>query len=629
MSSRLFSARIICSILIISTGSIFAGPKSMVRDSIPGQYKWDLSHIYPDWETWELNLAKCDSLFGKFEQFEGRVVQNPETLIEAFHLRDDINRLLDSVYTYASLSSVTDQKNNELQAKRKRARSLWSDWEVASSWFHPELLDITWDRMASWLKTMPELNEYQFEMESLYRQQAHILGKEKEQLLSLFSDFNSSPSGIYDALTETDMEYPTIVTSDGDEIYLTYGNYTNLLSTNRNQADRAMAFDSSMIAYKARANTHASIYDAVLKHDWAMARARGYESTLESHLDSDNIPTVVFENLISAVKQGSESIRRYFRFKKDYMGLDNYHMYDRFIPIIDYDGKYTYDDVQKWIIASVEPLGPEYQDKVAEGFRNRWIDVYENDGKSTGGFCSGVYGVHPYILVNFNETAGEMFTIAHEMGHAMHSVLANENQPYSGTDYSIFVAEVASISNELLLLDYLMKNSTDPKEKIFLLQHTLDGMRGTFYRQLLFADFEWRAHQEVEQGKPVTSQSLYNLNMSVIDDFYGDDIVKDSLLGYYWSGIPHFHFGPYYVYKYATSYAAASHIVGKIINSKGAEKQEAVDKYLNLLRGGGSDYPMVLLEQAGVDMSDPQTYQGVIDLTGDLVTKLENELSKL
>ena len=629
MSTRRVLAGIICFVLTISIGSAFAGPNTMVRDSIPNQYKWDLSHIYPDWETWEQNLAKSDSLIDKFKQYEGKIGLNPETLIEAFRLRDDISRLLDSVYTYASLSSVTDQKNNELEAKRQQARTVRSNWTIASSWFDSDLLGITQDRLLSWLKTRPELSEYQFEMESLFRRQEHMLGSEKEQLLSLFSNFNSSPSGIYDALTETDMKYPTIVTSDGEEVHLTYGNYTNLLSTNRNQADRVMAFDSFMVVYEARANTHASIYNAVLQRDWAMAQARGYETTLESYLDRDNIPPVVFENLIASVKKGSKPIRRYFQFKKEYMGLDDYHMYDRFIPIIDYGGKYEYNDVKERIIASVEVLGPEVQNKVAEGFDNGWIDVYENDGKSTGGFCSGVYGVHPYIFVNFNETASEMFTIAHEMGHAMHSVLANQTQPYANAGYSIFVAEVGSISYELLLLDYLMKNSTDPKEKIFLLQHTLDGIRGTFYRQLLFADFEWRAHQEVEQGNPVTSQTLYNTYMGVIDDFYGNDIVKDSLLGYYWSGVPHFHFGPYYVYKYATSYAAASHIVSKILNSEGAEKQKAVDRYLNLLKSGGSDYPMVLLEEAGVDMADPATYQAVIDLTDDLVTQLEDELSKL
>jgi oligoendopeptidase F len=384
-----------------------------------------------------------------------------------------------------------------------------------------------------------------------------------------------------------------------------------------------------MQVFSVRANTHAAVYDAVLQRDWANAQVRNYHSTLELYLDRDNVPPEVFENLIATVKKGAAAIQRYYRFKKEKLGIEEYHMYDRFIPILDVDVAYKYDDIPEWIVGSVEPLGAAYQQKVREGFANGWIDVYENEGKSSGGFCSGVYGVHPYILVNYNETVGEMFTVAHEMGHALHGVLAEESQPYATAGSSIFVAEVASISNELLLLDYLLNNTDDPRERAFLLQHALESQRGTFYRQLLFADFEWRAHQMVEQGLPVTSQSLYDLYMDVVDDFYGDGMVRDSLLGYYWSGVPHFHFGPYYVYKYATSYAAASHLVSGILQAEGAQRQEAAERLLNLLRSGDSDYPMELLKQAGVDMSDIQTYQAVVDLTVDLVDRLMAALTEL
>jgi len=606
-----------------------AGQNNLVRDSIPEKHKWDLSHIYPDWETWERDLVKYDSLVKEFGQLEGSICQSPENLLRAFHMRDDLGKLIDSVYTFASLSYTTAQRNNKLRAKRERARTAYSGWRIASSWFEPELLEISWEKYQSWLKGNSQLEEYEFEVKNLYRRQKHMLGKEQERLLSYFSTFQSSAAGIYNALTVADVEHPTIRLSNDEEVLLTYGNYTNLLSTNRNQDDRAMAFDTLMVSYSSRANTHAAIYDAVLQRDWAQTQARGYASTLEYYLDRDNVPPEVFENLIASVKKGAGAIRRYYRFKKEHMGLEDYHMYDRMVPIIDFDVTYEYDDITDWVIASVEPLGNDYQSKLARGFQDRWIDVYENEGKSTGGFCSGVYGVHPYVLLNYNETMGEMFTVAHEMGHAMHSVLANQNQPYATAGYSIFVAEVAAISNELLLLDYLLGKTDDPVERIFLLQHTLDGMRGTFYRQLLFADFEWRAHQLIENGQPVTAQTMNDLYMSVVEDFYGDDLVLDSLLGYYWSAVPHFHFGPYYVYKYATSYAAASHIVRSILDAEGEQRQAEVDRYLNLLKAGGSDYPMNLLEEAGVDMSDPQTYQAVITLTEELVTQLENELGRL
>jgi len=606
-----------------------AAPNTQVRDSIPDGYKWDLSHVYTDWAAWETNLARYDSLLREFEQLEGSIGNSAADLLNAFHLRDQAGKLIDSVYTYASLSYTTDQRNNELNAKRQQARSAYSRWQVASSWFEPELLEIGLDKLNSWQTANMQLDEYDFEIESLFRRQEHMLSKEQEQLLSYYANFESSPAGIYNALTVADMTYPTITTSEGEEILLTQGNYTNLLSTNRNQADRARAFELMVDAFRDRSNTHATIYDAILQRDWATAQARGYESTLEYYLDRDNVPTEVFENLMATVKRGSGAIQKYFKLKKEKMGLEEYHMYDRFIPIVDYDAKYEYDSITDYVIESVKPLGEDYWRKVAEGFGNRWIDVYENEGKSTGGFCSGVYGVHPYILLNYNGTLNEVFTVAHEMGHGMHSVLADASQPYAKAGYSIFVAEVASISNELLLLDYMLTKTEDPRERAYLIQHTLEGIRGTFFRQLQFADFEWRAHQMVEKGQPVTSKTLQNLYLDVLKDFYGDAMVRDTSLGYYWSMIPHFHFGPYYVYKYATSYAAASHIVNKILKSEGAERQAAVDRHLNLLKSGGSGYPMDLLKEAGVDMSNQETYQAVIDLTDDLVTQLEAELAKL
>jgi len=620
-----------CAMLLIMmlTALSTAAPNTQVRDSIPDDYKWDLSHVYPGWEAWETDLARYDSLVQEFAQLEGTIGQSPDNLLKAFHLRDAADQLLDSVYTYASLSFVTDQRNNELDAKRQLARSAYSRWQVASSWFQPELLEITADKFRSWQASNLQLDVYDFEVESLFRRQEHMLPKEQEQLLSYFTEFQGSPAGIYNALTVADAEPPTIKTSDGEEVLLTYVNYTNLLSTNRNQADRAMAFDTLMAKYSDRSNTHAAIYAGILKRDWGTAQARGYESTLEYYLDRNNVPTEVFENLIATVKEGTGAIQRYYKLKKEYMGLEEYHMYDRFIPIIDHDATYEYDSIKDWVVASVEQLGTAYRNKVQSGFEDRWIDVYESDGKSTGGFCSGVVGVHPYILLNYNGTLNEVFTAAHEMGHAMHSVLANANQPYAKAGYSIFVAEVASISNELLLLDFLLEKSEDPKERAYLIQHTLDGIRGTFYRQLQFADFEWRAHQMVEKGQPVTSKTLGDLYMNVVEDFYGDAMVRDSSLGNYWSMIPHFHFGPYYVYKYATSYAAATHIVNTILKAEGDAKQEAVDRYLNLLKSGGSDYPIDLLKEAGVDMSDQATYRAVITLTDDLVTQLEEELAKL
>lgn len=615
--------------VVLIPGNIFAQEMSLNRDSIPDQYKWDFSHIYPDWKTWETDLTRLDSLIDKFGSFQGTLADSPDNLLKVLQFRDRIDKLSDSVGSYVGLQFAVDVKNNEMNGRYQRVQAIRKKFRIARSWLEPELLNMNRDFLSSWLSAKPALREYRMEIEDLFRRQMHTLDAAQEQLLSYFSSFQGSPVRTYDALTTADVQYPTITTSDGQEVRLTEGRYMNLIMTDRNQDDRKLAFESTMTVYSTNRNTYASIYGSVLERDWANAQARKYATTLESYVDRDNVPPEVFTNLMETVIKGSGAIRRYFNLKKEYLGIDSFHMYDRYAPIIDFDKKYKYDDIKEWITASVAPLGDEYQSKLRSGFNNRWVDVYENDGKSTGGFCSGVYGIHPYILVNYNETIGEMFTVAHEMGHAMHSVLSEESQPYPTSGYSIFVAEVASTGGEQLLLRYLLDNCSDPKERIFLLQYTIDDLYKTFYRQVLFADFEWRAHQKVEKGEPITAESLNELYLQVVDDFYGDAMAKDSLLGYYWATVPHFYFGPYYVYKYATSYAASTRLISDIMSSTGEARTAAVKRYLNLLRAGGSDFPMKLLEQAGVNMADPGTYQAIIELTDALVTQLETELNKL
>ncbi|MEW5924465.1 MAG: oligoendopeptidase F, partial [Candidatus Zixiibacteriota bacterium] len=616
-------------VMFFAFSNISAEEMTLNRDSIPDQYKWNFSHIYLDWKTWERDLASFDSLVDQFGTFQGSLADSPDNLLRVLRFRDRIDKLYDSVSSYVGLQYAVDVKNNDMNGKYQRVQAIGKKYRIAQSWLSPELLNINRDILNTWLSAKPALREYRMEIENLFRRQEHTLDAAQEQLLSYFSSFQGSPVRTYDALTTADVKYPTITTSDGQEVKLTEGRYMNLIMTDRNQEDRKTAFESTMTIYSTNRNTYASIYGAVLERDWATAQARKYATTLDSYLDRDNVPTEVFTNLIETVMKGSGAIRRYFNLKKEYLGIDSFHMYDRYVPIIDFDKKYKYNDIKEWITASTAPLGVEYQSALRDGFDDRWIDVYENDGKSTGGFCSGVYGVHPYILVNYNETISEMFTVAHEMGHAMHSVLSEESQPYPTSGHSIFVAEVASTGGEQLLLRYLLENCPDPKERIYLLQYTIDDLYKTFYRQVLFADFEWRAHQKVEKSEPITAQSLNELYLQVIKDFYGDAMAGDSLLGYYWATVPHFFFGPYYVYKYATSYAASTRLISDIMSSTGEARTAAINRYLNLLKAGNSDFPMDLLEQAGVNMADPNTYQAIIELTDALVTQLETELKKL
>jgi oligoendopeptidase F len=628
-TTLLKSACCIALFLLLLATALSAEQRSLVRDSIPENYKWDLSSIYPDWETWESDFAAMEAGIENIKELKGTLSESGNNLLKAFQLQDKMSQQLRRLRQYAGLMYSQDTRNNEIGAQSQRARTLRSKYLTAFAWFEPELLEIPFETIEQWLNDTPGLEIYRYELESKFRRQEHFLGENEEKILSYFTPLIGAPNSIYSSLSTSDMKYPTITLSNGEEITLTWSRYINMLSKTRNHEDRSDAFDSTMISYSKNRNTFASIYNSVLQKDWAIAQARNYETTLESYLDRNNIPTEVFINLIESVREGSEAVRRYFRLKKKLLEIDDYHMFDRFLPLIEFDKTYQYDDVTEWIVESVAPLGEEYQEKMRTALEGRYIDVYENDGKYTGAFSSGSYGLHPFVLMNYNETLTSVFTLAHEMGHSLHTILACDNQPYATAGYSIFVAEVASTFNEQLLLSYLLDKTTDPKERVVLLQRAVDELVGTFYRQVVFADFEWRAHQKVERGEPITSETLYDLCLEVYDNHYGDAMVQDSLLGYYWTAVPHFYFGPYYVYKYATSYAASSHLIKSIAESNENNRPEIVASYLDLLKSGGSDYPIVLLNKAGVDMTDPGTFRAIIDLTDELVRQLEEELEKL
>lgn len=610
--------------------STIAKPKTLIRDEIPDQYKWNLNDIYPDWEAWAEGLTRFETLIDEYANLKGTLAQGPEHLLKAYKLNDELGMLLYKVYRYPGLAHAVDTRDNEMAARLQQVQILMAKLNTASAWFDPELLSIPWETMETWLDENEELAPYRYNIENLYRQQEHVLDEEKEQLLSYFTRFNGSPPTIFQKLSTADIQYPQTVLSDGDSLIMTPGQYYNILSTNRNQADRAMAHKAFYGVYHANANTYAAIYDGVLQRDWALAQARKYGSTLEAALDEDNVPVEVFENLVAMVKAGTEPVRRYQRLRKETLGLEDYHLYDGSIPLVDFDKTYDYDEVTSWIVDSVRPLGKEYQKKIKGVFGNRWIDVYENEGKTTGAFSAGVYGVHPYMLMNYNETLEHVFTLGHEVGHTMHTMLSQENQPFATSEYTIFVAEVASTLNEALLLDHMFQRTNDSKERIALLQQAIDNLVGTFYTQVMFADYEWQAHKLVEQGQPITAEVLSEIYTGLLKEYYGDDLtLEGDLYGSTWARISHFYGAPYYVYKYATCFASSAKLVKEITSNDTKTRQAALDRYLTLLKSGGNDYPMELLKKAGVDLTEPETIQAVIDQLDDLVTRLETELTKL
>ena len=596
------------------------------REAIPPRYTWDLSAICRDWSEWTESYQRLDSAIAAFKAFQGRLAGGPETLLAAFRAMDDMGALSYRVWYYASLQYDEDQRNNDINARRQQVQILFARQQQASSWFNPELLSIPLETIRDWMAGAPALAVYRFAIESLFHEQEHVLDEEGERLLSYAGRFNSVPYDSYAALTTADMKFPAISLSTGERVTLTYGQYRALLETNRRQEDRAAAYRAFHQAYADTQNTYASLYNGVLQRDWFHARARGYASTLDAALHGNNIPTSVVENLISVAKQDVEPLRRYHRLRRKVLGLDTYRLFDVFVPLVEHDVRYSYDEVGAWIVDSVAPLGEEYQSLVGQAFGGRWIDVYENAGKRSGAYSAPVYGAHPYMLLNYNETLDAVFTLAHEMGHSMHTLLSHQSQPFVYAGYTIFVAEVPSTLSEALFLDLMLERARSRDERAVLLQHAIDSIASTFYTQVMFADFELQAHQLVEQDRPVTADALNDIYARLLREYYGDVIDEEPVSSVTWARIPHFFSTPYYVYQYATCFASTARLMQALRSADETERQEGVYRYLSLLRAGGSDFPMTLLQRAGVDLSEPDTVRAVSVELDTLVARLEQEL---
>jgi oligoendopeptidase F len=602
--------------------------RSRNRAEIADRYKWNLTDIFPTWEEWEAGYKRLEAGIERYSAIRGTLAQGAAKLLEAFRLSDELGELAHRVWYFPSLRYDEDQRDNTLNARRQQVQILFARWKQAESWFNPELLAIPQATVRAWMDELEPLRLYRFAIEDLYRQQEHVLDEAGERLMSLSNRLASAPNDAYWALSTADAKFPTITLSTGEEVTVSYGQYRAILLTRRNQADRAAAFQALHDTYQKSLNTYATLYNAVCQRDWFHARARGYKTTLDAALHGDNIPTSVVENLIDTTRAGVEPLRRYHRLRKRTLGVPSYHVYDYSIPLVTFDRKYPYDQVLDWIVESLAPLGPEYQARVREGFGGGWIDVYENDGKRSGAYSAPVYGTHPYMLLNYTDTLDDMFTLTHEMGHSMHTILSHQTQPYVYSSYTIFVAEVPSTLSEALLLEHLLARSTDPAERIVLLQHAIDNIAGTFYTQVLFADYELRAHRLAERDQPITAEILTDIYRGLLVDYYGDALDLNDQTGITWSRIPHFFNSPYYVYQYATCFASAARLAQEIMHGSDGSRRDARVRFLELLRSGGSDYPMELLKKAGVDLSQPDTVQAIVNQLSDLVTRLEGELEK-
>jgi len=606
-----------------------SNPAARQRDQIPAAYRWDFAPIYPHWEAWEAAIRTMEVKMAAFAALQGTLARGPEVLLQAYRDYDEIGKLEYRVYRYPQLQRDVDLRDQAMAGRYQRVGAILAKFGTATAWFTPELLAIPQATMERWISNTPGLAPYRFPILDTYRQQAHVLDEKGERLLSLAARFGQTPAATFQELSTTDIRFPALTLADGREVTLTPGTYQSLLVTNRSQSDRARAFEAFLKTYAATANTYAAIYHGVMQRGWFSARARNHPSTLAAALEGNAIPAAVVETLVATARAGTGPLQRYHRLRKKLLGLETYHLYDASIPIYAAERKFPYDEARELVVESVAPLGDDYGRRYREFVAGGRIDVYESEGKRSGAYSAGVYGVGPYLLLNYNDTLDAVFTFAHEAGHAMHTVLSYEAQPFVTADYTIFVAEVASITNERFLLEWMLEAATGPKERFLLLQHAVDSIVGTFYTQALFADFELQAHRRVETDQPITAEVLGTLYAGLLQDYYGEALTIDDLYRFTWARIPHFYNSPYYVYQYATCFASSAKLFAAMTTGAAASRQAATGRYLDLLRSGGNDHPMVQLQKAGVDLTQRETVQAVVDQMDELVSRMEAEAAEI
>lgn len=605
--------------------------KILKREDIDKKYKWNLEEYYPSWEVWDRELAQTRELMKKVPEYKGKVKYSSEKFTEMIQLEEKIGRTIEKLYIYPYMLKDINSKDETASVKLQEIMSILTEYSVATSWMTPEILEIPQETMEKWIEKNPVLKEHKFSLMEIYRLQGHVLDEGKEKLLSYYGQYMGAPDDIYGELSISDMKWNEVELSDGYKGPVTNGIYSKVLATNRNQEDRKKAFEALYGSYDANKNTYAAIYRSLLQRDAASSKARNYKSTLDKALEPKNVPSEVFETLLKSAIDNNAPLQRYVKLRQKALGLEGYHYYDNSINIVDYNKEFSYDTAREMVLNSVAPLGQDYSEKMNKALSEGWIDVYETENKRSGAYSIGIYDVHPYMLLNYQSTMDDVFTLAHELGHTMHTILSNENQPYASSNYTIFVAEVASTFNERLMLDYMIKNSEDPKEKIALLEQALGNIVGTFYIQTLFANYEYQAHKLVEEGKAVTPDVLSGIMDNLFKQYFGETLTMDELQKIVWARIPHFYNSPYYVYQYATSFASSANLYDRITNEKYGmeERGAATSAYLELLKSGGNDHPMNQLKKAGVDLEKEESFHAVAKEFDRLLDQLESELEKL
>ena len=591
---------------------------SLKRKDVPVEFTWDLRDIFPSDEAWYAENEALSAYPAKIAAYCGRLGESAETLLSFFRLQDELSVRIEKLFGYASCSLDVDQGDSKYQEMRGRAMSTAVTISASAAFATPEIMAIPDETVDRFYAICPALEEYRRSVYQIRRRKKHILSPAEEKLLAAAQEMAGSPDRIGSIFRNADLKFPPVEDSEGKSYPLTAGSYGPIMES----ADRKLrenAFNAMYARIGEFKNTAATILDSQFKQLKFFSEARGYSSTLEAALDGTEVPTEVYMNLISAVNDNLPKLHRYVALRKKALGLDELHMYDIYPPIVgESEKKISFEEAKQTVLAALSVLGEDYTDLLKKGFSERWIDVYENEGKRSGAYSSGSSRPHPYVLLNHKDTLDSMFTLAHEMGHALHSYHSTKHQPVSTADYVIFVAEVASTVNEVLLNRYLIDRTEDKAERAYLINHFLDSFKGTVYRQTQFAEFELMMGRMCESGEALTAESLCEKYLALNKKYYGPDMISDAGIACEWARIPHF-FYDYYVFQYATGYSAAVAIANRILT----EGESAVRDYKRFLSAGSSADPISILKIAGVDMSTPAPINSGLGYFEELIEEME------
>lgn len=587
------------------------------RSEIEEKYKWNLDDMIPSQEALDTLLREAEEKIAAYETYKGTLGSSAQRLADFLRLDVELDEIFSRLSSFARQKSDEDTSVGEYQALLSKVNTLAVKAGEASAFAEPEILAIPADTMQCFLET-EELTHYRLLLKRILARKEHMLTEAEEKILSAVSEVAQAPNNIFRLFNNADIKFPAITGEDGEMVEVTHGRYIRLLES-KDRRVREDAFHAFYSVFSQFANTVAATYESNLKQACFFAKTRKYSSSREYYLSANEIPELVYDNLLKAVEDRMDLLHRYVKIRKEMLGVDELHMYDLYVPLVaDYDENVTYEEAQELILEGLKPLGEEYLGILKTGFDSRWIDVYENQGKRSGAYSNSVYGVHPYVLMSFNGGMSSALTLAHEMGHALHSWYSGHAQEATYAHYKIFVAEVASTCNEILMLRHLIAHAKTKEEKMFLINQMLEKFRGTFFRQAMFAEFEWKTHQMCWNGTPLTKDVLCSLYHDLNVKYFGDEMVVDSDIDFEWERIPHF-YRPFYVYQYSTGFAAATAVAGKILSGD----QQALEGYFEFLKGGCSMTPIELLKLCGLDMEKPDVVNEALDVFEALLDELE------